>query len=104
MYQNKTVEGKRKWIPLAWTCIECGHTYKVASDTLMYKIGHELYDDSFNQKCPKCSLGLVRVYRHKNPKYGKQEWISKGWYCTRCKQVWMDKKIKNNVHMDEVVA
>jgi C4-type Zn-finger protein len=60
----------------------------------MYKIGNEAYDEKYHEKCPKCSLNLVRLYRHINPKYGKQKWVSVGWYCTRCKYVWMDKKTK----------
>ncbi|MGF3554530.1 MAG: hypothetical protein ACQXXF_04555 [Thermoplasmatota archaeon] len=55
-------------------------------------MGKEPYDESFKEKCPKCGLDLVRLYRHINPKYGKQKWVSQGWYCTRCKYVWMDKK------------
>jgi len=58
----------------------------------MYRIGKEPYDESFKGACPKCTLNLVRLYRHINPKYGKQKWSSQGWYCTRCKYVWMDKK------------
>ena len=92
LYQNKSIEGKRAWIPTAWHCTKCGYTYNVAADTLMYKIGSESYSESFKQKCPKCDLGLVRLYRHINPKHGKQKWTSMGWYCTRCKYVWMDKK------------
>jgi ribosomal protein S27AE len=55
-------------------------------------MGEEKYKNSFNEKCPKCGLSLVRLYRHKNPKKGKQKWVSMGWYCTRCKYVWMDEK------------
>ena len=95
LYQNKSFEGKRAWLPTAWHCTKCGYTYNVAADTLMYKIGSEPYEESFKQKCPKCDLGLARLYRHINPKQGKQKWISMGWYCTRCKYVWMDKKIKH---------
>jgi len=94
LYQNKSMRGKRRWIPTAWHCTKCGYTYKVASDTLIYKTGDEPYKQSFKEKCPKCTLGLVRLYRHVNPKYGKQYWTSMGWYCTRCKYVWMDKKEK----------
>jgi len=93
LYQNKTVDGKRKWISIAWRCTECGYVYTVASDTLMYQIGGDDYEESYDGKCPKCGLKFVRLFRHKNPVYGKQEWISSGWYCTRCKYVWMDKKI-----------
>lgn len=62
----------------------------------MYKIGNEPYNESFNEKCPKCNLNLVRLYRHINPQHGKQKWASIGWFCTRCKYVWMDKKILDN--------
>ncbi len=96
LYLNKSFDGKRAWIPTAWTCINCGYTYNVAAETLIYKIGNELYEDKYHEKCPKCSLKLVRLYRHINPKYGKQKWVSLGWYCTRCKYVWMDKKTKKN--------
>lgn len=94
LYQNKSFEGRRAWIPIAWNCLKCGYTYNVAADTLMYKIGNEPYEESFKKKCPKCDQGLARLYRHINPQYGKQKWVSKGWYCTRCKYVWMDKKTK----------
>ena len=96
LYQNKSIEGKRAWIPTAWHCTKCGYTYNVAADTLMYKIGSESYSESFRQKCPKCDLGLVRLYRHINPKHGKQKWVSVGWYCTRYKYVWMDEKTKKD--------
>lgn len=92
LYQNKTVDGKRKWIPISWHCTECDYVYTVASDTLLYPIGDEEYKESLKGKCPKCDLKLIRLFRHKNPMYGKQEWISSAWYCTRCKYVWMDKK------------
>jgi transposase-like protein len=91
LYQNKSMGSKRSWIPTAWHCTKCGYTYNVAAETLMYKIGSDLYKDSFKRKCPKCDLGLVRLYRHINPKYGKQKWISIAWYCSRCKYSWMDK-------------
>ncbi|RLF33319.1 MAG: hypothetical protein DRM98_02475 [Thermoplasmata archaeon] len=90
LYQNKSFNGRRTWIPIAWYCTKCGYTYNVVADTLMYKMGGEPYNENFNKKCPKCNLGLVRLYRHINPKHGKQKWISKGWYCTRCKYVWID--------------
>jgi len=98
LYQNKSFEGKRAWIPTAWNCTKCGYTYYVAADTLMYKMGGDDYSQSFKKKCPKCSLGLVRLYRHINPKYGKQKWISQGWFCSRCKYVWMDKKSNQKVN------
>ncbi len=92
LYQNKSFDGKRTWLPTVWNCIDCGYTYNVAADTLMYKVGHDLYDGKYARKCPKCDLGLVRLYRHINPKNGKQKWVSLAWYCTRCKYIWMDKK------------
>ena len=95
LYQNKSTEGKRKWIPTAWYCTKCGHTYKVAGDTLIFPVGKEPYDESFKQQCPKCNLKLVRVYRHINPKHGKQKWVSMGYYCERCKYIWMDEKTQD---------
>ena len=92
LYQNKTVDGRRKWVPTAWICTDCGHVYTVASDTLMYGIGGDPYDESYNEECQKCGLKLARLYRHKNPVHGKQEWISMGWYCNRCRYSWIDKK------------
>jgi len=92
LYQNKSFDGKRSWVPTAWRCTKCGYTYNVAADTLMYKIGHEEYEEKYNQKCQKCDLRLVRLYRHINPKNGKQKWVSLCWYCTRCKYMWMDKE------------
>ena len=92
LYLNSTVNGKRKWIPTAWLCTKCNFTYTVASDTLMYPIGGEEYRESFKSKCPKCDQKLLRIYRHKNPIHGKQEWISTAWYCTRCKYAWINKK------------
>jgi uncharacterized protein with PIN domain len=58
----------------------------------MYKIGSEPYQKKYRERCPKCELKLVRLYRHINPKHGKQKWVSKGWYCSRCKYAWMDEK------------
>jgi hypothetical protein len=92
LYQNKTVGGKRKWLPIAWLCTQCNYVYTIASDTLLYPVGGEGYQDTFHGKCPKCDLRLTRIFRHVNPVYGKQQWISTGWYCNRCKYVWMDKK------------
>jgi len=68
----------------------------VVSDTLIYQIGDKAYQHSFRNKCPKCSLKLVRVYRHKNPKNAKQQWVSIGYYCTRCKYIWMDEITVND--------
>jgi hypothetical protein len=95
LYQHKSIKGKRKWIPIAWYCTNCTYIYQIVSDTLIYKIGDKDYKESFNRKCPNCSLKLLRIYRHKNSKYGKQQWISLGHYCSRCKYIWMDKKSKN---------
>jgi len=92
LYHNKTIEGKRKWVPTAWICTDCRYVYTVAADTLLYPIGGEEYKESGHGACPKCDLKLTRLFLHKNPVYGKQEWISSGWYCSRCKYVWMDKK------------
>jgi hypothetical protein len=90
LYQNKTVDGKRKWIPTAWCCTDCNFLYAVASDTLMYPIGGKDYKKSYNGKCPNCEMKLTRLFRHKNPMHGKQEWISTAWYCSCCKYVWLD--------------
>lgn len=92
LYQNKTVDGKRKWVPIAWTCTKCSYTYTVAGDTLLYPVGGEQYKEEYGGHCPKCDLRLIRVFRHKNPVHGKQEWISSAYYCSRCKYVWLDKK------------
>ena len=58
----------------------------------MVKIGIETYDEKLDKQCPKCDLHLVRIYRHINPKHGKQKWVSLGWYCERCKYLWMDEE------------
>ena len=92
LYQNKSREGKRKWIPIAWHCSNCSYTYQIISDTLVYKIGEESADNKNNKKCPKCDKKMVRIYRHKNPTKGEQKWISMGNFCSRCKYVWMDKE------------
>ena len=94
LYQNATIDKKRRWDSVGWYCTECSYTYKVASDTLIYEIGGNPYKKSYLGKCPKCDLKLVRIYRHKNPKEGKQEWMSTGWYCKRCKHIWMDENEK----------
>ena len=94
LYQNKTIDGKRKWVPTAWLCTDCNYLYTVASDTLMYPIGGKEYQESYNGKCPNCDLKLTRIFRHKNPVHGKQEWISTAWYCNRCKYVWLDSNKK----------
>ena len=90
LYQNKTINTKRKWVPIAWFCTECNFLYTVASDTLMYSVGGKNYKKS-NNKCPNCDMKLTRLFRHKNPLHGKQEWVSTAWYCIRCKHVWLDK-------------
>jgi uncharacterized protein with PIN domain len=92
LYQNKSIKGKRKWIPVAWYCTKCSYIYQVISNTLIYKIGDKNQNINNNEKCPKCNLKLVRIYRHINPINGKQQWISKGNYCTRCKYVWIDQE------------
>ena len=90
LYQNKTIDGKRKWIPITWQCTSCNYVYTVASDTLMYPIGGKAYQEKYQGKCPNCTMKLIRIFRHKNPLHGKQEWVSTGWYCSRCKYVWLD--------------
>ena len=60
----------------------------------MYKVGKEKYKEAYKKKCPKCEKGLVRLYRHINPKHGQQKWVSLGWYCERCKYIWMDEDTK----------
>jgi len=77
---------------VAWYCTRCEYVYNVASDTLMYPIGGKPYDDSFNEHCPNCDLKLKRIFRHENPQLGVQRFISMGWYCNRCRYVWLDKK------------
>lgn len=93
LYRIKTIEGKRTWLPTAWFCTSCKYVYHVAQDTLIYKIGGEGYDEQFQQQCPKCDKTLYRLYRHINPKQGKQQWVPYGWYCERCKYVWLDKQV-----------
>lgn len=97
LYNNKVVDGKRRWNSVAWYCTNCSYIYQVVSDTLIYKIGDEPYKSSFLERCPKCSLKLVRVSRHINPKEGKQKWSSMGYYCGRCKYVWIDEKHHKNI-------
>ena len=94
LYQNKTLDGKRKWVPTAWCCDDCHFLYTVASDTLMYPVGGKEYKETYNGICPNCEMKLTRMFRHKNPVKGKQEWISTAWYCSRCKYVWLDKDEK----------
>ena len=55
-------------------------------------MGEEYVDDRFEKTCPKCKLKLVRLYRHINPKEGKQQWIPTGFYCSRCKYIWVKKE------------
>ena len=83
------IDGKRKWVPIGWFCTDCSYIYQVASDTLIYKMGERWDQSSDLQTCPKCEKKLVRAYRHKNPKHGKQQWIAKGWYCNRCRYAWI---------------
>ena len=97
LYRIKTIDGKRKWLPVAWFCTSCKFVYHVAQDTLIYSIGGKELETQFKQQCPNCNKKLYRLYRHLNPKYGKQQWIPHGWYCERCKYVWLGEKIlKNN--------
>ncbi|MCX6666176.1 MAG: hypothetical protein NT038_09005 [Euryarchaeota archaeon] len=77
---------------MAWQCTVCDYVYTVLADTLVYPIGDEQYKESYKGACPKCDLKLKRVFIHKNPMYGKQQFLSVGWYCTRCKYVWLDTK------------
>lgn len=63
----------------------------------MYKIGTEPYKPELNEKCTKCGKDLVRLYRHINPKHGKQKWVSLGWYCDRCKCAWMDEDAEEKI-------
>jgi len=60
----------------------------------MYPVGGKEYKESYSGKCPNCDLKLGRLFRHKNPAKGKQEWISSAWYCNCCKYVWLDKEGK----------
>jgi hypothetical protein len=64
--------------------------YKIAADTLLYKSGDTYRFSLFEKKCLNCDKRLTRLYQHKNPKYGKQKWLSVGWYCDRCKYGWLD--------------
>jgi C4-type Zn-finger protein len=106
LYRNKTIDGKRKWIPTAWLCTSCSYVYHVASNILIYKVGGDCYKETYQGLCPKCSKKLVRMYSHKNPKYGKQKWISRGWFCDRCKYVWMDSNQLNQnlCNNDEIIV
>ena len=90
LYINKTVDKKRKWVPISWLCTSCGYVYQVASDTLIYEMGEIAKDDKSIHRCPNCDMKLVRSYRHKNPKQGKQQWLAMGWYCSRCKYCWIN--------------
>ena len=97
LYINKTVDGKRKWIPVAWICTKCSFVYTVASDILIYPVGGEPYLENYDHHCPKCDLKLRRVFRHENPVHGKQQFLTMGWYCSLCKQVWLDQKQEKNI-------
>ena len=90
LYRNQTIDGKRKWVPLLWYCTSCSFVYQIKADTLFYKSGEEIELLKINKHCLKCEKKLVRLYQHKNPKYGKQRWISIGWYCDRCKYAWIE--------------
>ena len=90
LYRNQTIEGKRKWVPLMWYCTSCSYIYQIAADILLYKSG-ELVDSNIPYyHCIKCDKKLTRLYQHINPKYGKQQWLSLGWYCDRCKYAWVE--------------
>jgi hypothetical protein len=93
-----SIDKQRKWVPIGWHCTSCSYTYTVASDTLIYNIGGKDYQSSYKGVCPKCDLKLVRLYRHINPKTGKQQWISMGWYCKRCKYTWIDEQMLQVTH------
>jgi hypothetical protein len=97
LYRIQTIDGKRKWVPLFWYCTSCFYIYQVAADTLFYKCGEIVNTSLFQKTCSKCDKKLIRLYQHKNPKYGKQQWISIGWYCDRCKYGWVESStsIKN---------
>jgi DNA-directed RNA polymerase subunit M/transcription elongation factor TFIIS len=90
LYRNQTVNGKRKWVPLMWYCTHCSFIYQIAANTLFYKSGEMIYQSPFSKHCPKCEKHLYRLYQHKNPKHGRQSWISVGWYCDRCKYSWIE--------------
>lgn len=92
LYRFQTVGNKRKWIPTVWYCTECSYIYQVASDTLLFKSGEEVQSEEIQSTCPKCDKKLVRIYRHINPKHGKQQWKSIGWYCNLCKYAWIEKQ------------
>ncbi|MDG6228799.1 MAG: hypothetical protein QCH96_02405 [Candidatus Thermoplasmatota archaeon] len=96
LYRIKTVDGKRRWIPTAWLCTNCTYVYHVAQDTLIYKIGGERYQEKFNQQCPNCDKRFYRLYRHINPRDGKQQWIPLAWYCERCKYVWLEENMPHH--------
>ena len=96
LYRSVTKNGKRTWEPVAWHCESCGYTYYVAKGTLIYEAGGKQYDFSLASHCPYCNDKLVRLYRHKNPVHGRQQWSSVGWYCKRCKYTWMD-EVKETV-------
>ena len=91
LYTHQTVDNKRKWVPIAWLCTECSFIYQVASDTLLFKSGELISQEMVSDTCKKCDKKLVKIYRHKNPKHGKQEWIPIGLYCSRCKYTWVQK-------------
>jgi transposase-like protein len=95
LYRSVTKDGKRTWEPVAWHCTTCGYTYYVAKETLIYDAGGKQYEPSTESHCTYCKDKLVRLYRHKNPVHGKQQWKSVGWYCKRCKYTWMDEKVES---------
>ena len=89
------IDTKRKWVPICWFCTDCSYIYQIASDTLIYKMGEAINQSSLSTHCPKCEKKLVRAYRHKNPKYGKQQWLSIGWYCDRCRYAWVEVPVEH---------
>lgn len=98
LYIHQTINDKRKWIPTSWFCTSCNFIYRVVSDTLLFKCGEVVEHDKLQKKCPKCEKKLIHIYRHKNPKHGKQEWITIGLYCDRCKYTWI--KIDDNYNQN----
>ena len=90
LYRNQTVDGKRKWVPIMWYCTSCSFIYQVAADTLLYKSGEVINASKLGKQCLNCGKNLFRLYQHKNPKYGKQQWISFAWYCSLCKYAWVE--------------
>lgn len=89
LYRNQTVDGVRKWVPIAWMCCDCQYVYTVAGNTLVYKVGSVDSAGDAKLSCPKCEKNLVKAYRHINPKDGKQRWVAVGSFCSLCNYVWL---------------